>query len=513
MKKTASGLMFLLLIGGAGCAGGTLRAGEDIPKPTMLALSQNEIRVGQPLEFLGGSFISGKQGHTEVHFQGTFTSDSGQTSDVDFRYHPHWADGNRLLWANVGPYQVPFTSDGGQMGIFTGQVSAVNISDTQVEAESEPITVTIKVLPSIIVRDLQPLMAQCDQPAKRLLGLFPYKVTVEAVGFTPVNWSYVIGGEPGSQRPRILRHVANGATDVFGMNNELFFAPVPDEMIFYVANFSITALDTNGLQHAINLEFAVHRPIEYIDSGEVKIAEIEAPVVAYGCMSGGDTNGRTVTYTETETDTRMRSIGVTWNEDWATSHSEMNGGSHTETNGINTSVMNSQTQGWAFGWNAGVSNTLEGGISLGIDAKDALTLSVGVNGQVNGSVTNAYTVGRDYSTSDTESWAFTDTRSHSVSQGGMDFWTVSSSTSTSLAFTGLILPGRFGVFYRQTTRLALPGSIVAYNLCGVAQVVAQTNFYDYTWSVELASGGQCPPFPASSLPAPQCFIAPCSGLQ
>ena len=62
----------------------------------------------------------------------------------------------------------------------------------------------------------------------------------------------------------------------------------------------------------------------------------------------------------------------------------------------------------------------------------------------------------------------------------------------------------------QTTRLALPGSIVAYNLCGNPSIVAQTDFYDYIWSVDLAQGEACPPFPKSKLPDAQCFLSPCS---
>jgi hypothetical protein len=96
-------------------------------------------------------------------------------------------------------------------------------------------------------------------------------------------------------------------------------------------------------------------------------------------------------------------------------------------------------------------------------------------------------------------------------QGGSDFWSVSSTQSISRTFSGLILPGDYGVFYRQTTRLALPGWVVAYNLCGVPRTVAETDFFDYTWAVELATGPSCPPFPRSRLPTPQCFLQPCSG--
>jgi hypothetical protein len=96
-----------------------------------------------------------------------------------------------------------------------------------------------------------------------------------------------------------------------------------------------------------------------------------------------------------------------------------------------------------------------------------------------------------------------------VSQGTSDFWTISSSDTTIMQFQGMILPGEFGAFYRQTTRIAVHGMIVAYNLCGAPTVVADATFHDFIWSVDLAQGDTCPPLPESDLPEPQCFMAPC----
>jgi len=51
--------------------------------------------------------------------------------------------------------------------------------------------------------------------------------------------------------------------------------------------------------------------------------------------------------------------------------------------------------------------------------------------------------------------------------------------------------------------------IVAYNLCGVPTVVADATLDDFIWSVDLAQGEECPPFPESDLPEAQCFQSPC----
>ena len=68
------------------------------------------------------------------------------------------------------------------------------------------------------------------------------------------------------------------------------------------------------------------------------------------------------------------------------------------------------------------------------------------------------------------------------------------------------------MFYRQVTRTAIPGKIVAYNLCGNAEVVAEAQFFDYLWSLELAQGATCSPLPKSNLPEAECLISPCGSI-
>jgi hypothetical protein len=247
----------------------------------------------------------------------------------------------------------------------------------------------------------------------------------------------------------------------------------------------------------------------------VSIGEIETALPVSGCHSGGDTQGRTLTYSENTTDMRSRTVGVTWNESFSEQASSTNGGSTSQTYGISYNISQSETMGWEMGFSSSIGAELGGGVKFGVPG----VVEVGVNPKLSttmtssrsiyGSSTRGYSVGRDYSTTDTESWAFSETVGHDVSQGGSDFWTVSSSESTIVSFQGLILPGEYGVFYRQTTRMAVQGMIVAYNLCGVPTVVADASLDDFIWSVDLAQGDECPPFPESDLPEAQCFQSPC----
>lgn len=499
------------------CAGGTADEG-DMDAPMVLAVTTTEVSVGDDIEIVGGNFVNAANKHTEIELVGEYHTNNGAVHPVQMRFQPHWEDGNRLTWAFFGPYDVPFSPTGDELGTFIGEITAINVEpETGYEAYSEPLEMELTVGPSIIVRELQPVDAQCSNRPNVILGGFDYRISVEAIGFDPVNFSFVIAGEPTAPAPRIYRQAAIGRAAQFGMGGEFSFERVPAELPFYLATIGVASLDTKNRQHILALDFGVHNPVEYVNLNEVKVAEIMAATPVSGCISGGETNGRTVTYTESESETRSRTVGINWNQEWYNEHSQTNGGSTSETNGISTTVSESTTEGTEWGWEDGRD------ISGGANAGGSLfgVVEVGVSGEYkdihrehrswNRSRTRGYTVGRNYSRTDTESWAFATTEGYRVSTGGMDFWTVSSETSTIVSFEGFILPGEFGVFYRQTTRMAIPGAIVTYNMCGEPEVVAETNFYDYTWSVDLAQGAECPPLPKSSLPEAQCLIAPCEG--
>ena len=518
--RTATKILVIaaLTIAATACTGELDGAIDAIGEPTVLAVTTGTVSVGDDIEIVGGNFINGEAGHTEVELVGTYETDDGASHPVAMRFRPHWEDGNRLIWAFFGPFDIPFSPTGDELGTFIGQLTAINMDpETGDEIASEPLDMELRVGPSLIITNLQPIDADCSNRTNVILGGYEYTIDVKAVGFDAVNFSYVVAGEPESTGPRIYREAATANVASFGETGDLRFAEVPSYLPFYLATLGVTALDTKGKQHVLALDFGVHNPIEYIQDSSVRIAEIMEATPVSGCIAGGETNGRTVTYTESESETRSRTVGVNWNQEWFSEHSVTNSNSTTETNGTSVSVNESTTEGAEWGWENG--RDISGGGNVGGSLFGVV--EVGVSGEYKDihrehaswsrSNTRGYTVGRNYSRSDTESWAFSATSGHSVSSGGSDFWSVESSQSTIVSFEGFILPGEYGVFYRQTTRVAIPGAIVQYNLCGVPEVVAETHFYDYIWSVDLAQGAECPDFPESSLPEAECLIAPCEG--
>jgi hypothetical protein len=497
------------------CAAGS--GDEDVDAPTLLAASKSTVSVGQAVEFIGQGYLSGAKGHTELAFEGEYRTEDGQTYAVDYRVRPHWGSGSRLVWANVGPFKVPFSPGGNELGVFLGTVTPINVDQDGDEAWGDGLPLDLRIGPSIVVRDFQPVAASCEQPAKRLLGGFPYRLQVEAIGIEPINFTYQLLNEPGLDgRPRIWRQPADGNMATFGDNGEFFVSEVPQDQVFYIAELLITARDGDGNDASTVFAFGVHRPVEYIDWGDSQIAEIEAPQPVSGCIAGG-INGQNVRYSESETQSRSRQVSYHWDENWVNEHSGQYSTSHEERNGVNTSYSRNEEYGWSAEWNRSDSFSGGGGISINplgfiggsLSAERGVTHSYGESRH--GSVSTGYTVGHDFSTADTESWAFTTSESYGVTRGSGEFWEVSSSTSISSEISGDIIPSLFGVWYRQVTRVVRPGSIVVYNLCGQPQVVAEAMFEDYTWAVSLAQEAECPPLPKPTLPPAQCVIAPCSG--
>jgi len=109
----------------------------------------------------------------------------------------------------------------------------------------------------------------------------------------------------------------------------------------------------------------------------------------------------------------------------------------------------------------------------------------------------AGSAGRSSTLTEGETEAYQETFSHS-------------NTSTTLtSYDGYVPRSKFGVFYRQTTRLIRTSYVRSYDLCGVSSIMGEVQLSEWIWAPDLALGDQCPPFPKSTLPPAQCIIEPC----
>lgn len=494
----------------AGCAlGGDTEQPPVAGAPAALyALSTYEATLGTMVEVYGQAFPDPSVGRLMLKFDGAFIDDTGATTPVSFEHPLQVADAGTARWTTFGPYAVPFDPTGQRIGRFEGNASvAVQTRGGERIEGTENMPVTFRVLPSIIVHELQPTSASCAAPVARGLGGAQYRLRVEAVGFEPQTFTYTLAAPALGMEPFSVRHIARGPIDELGEHGDFQFPEVPNDFSEYGAILTIDALDREGRSHISTFAIVVHRPLEVFYDGNIQVAEVMAPVPVSGCIPGGEA-GRQVSYTETMTETRSRSYNLHWDENWLRQHT--------------VSTATSQTIGW------NVSN------GVGFATTDGETFTWSLNGraqfnpipllniaqvEISGGISNATMHSRTASTDRREdvnaSETTTDTTSVTEGTGGSQgqgfTWDVSSTDSISRQFGGNVIANTYGVFYRQTSRLLRRATVVTYNQCGAAQVVGDFELTDWAWAPDLALGQQCPPLPQSNFSGAECYVSPCAG--
>jgi hypothetical protein len=90
-------------------------------------------------------------------------------------------------------------------------------------------------------------------------------------------------------------------------------------------------------------------------------------------------------------------------------------------------------------------------------------------------------------------------------------WSTTEEDSTLMSYTGKIPVGRYGVWYRQTTRYVRQAQVYSYNLCGVRELMGNLTFNEWAWSPALAIGNKCDgtEMPRPDFPQAQCIVPPC----
>lgn len=503
--RSLAGFVFAVAL--AACTNQTLPAsGNSDVAPSVLALSTYSASVGTLVEVYGENFPTNGD-ELFLVFDGTFVEESGARETVNAEFPLRVVDAGTARWTSFGPYTMPLARNGSATGVFEGSLSARSRSPNGSTLASRQATpVSFEVRPSLVVHEFQPLTASCADPVTRVLGGVPYRVRVEAIGFQPASFTYSLSFPTIDEEPIVYRHAATGRFDSIGDSRELVFPMVPSNYPTYAAVLSIEARDASGASVQSLFAIEAHRPLEVFYNGNVDIAEILAPAPVSGCIPGGS-NGREASYNESTTETRSRSYAVSWNQSWLQSHSVSSSTGTTIGVSENNAVAFGTTNGTSFNWSVGTE------VSAGIEIPSAIEVGAKVSMSTGGEVSqsNSTTTSRDQgvnvSTTSTDAEDVTNSTSQGASQ---DFaWDVSSSNYIGRDFSGTVIAGTYGVFYRQTMRLVRRAALVTYNLCGNAKVVGDVDIEDWAWSPDLALGESCPPLPESNLPRAQCLIPPC----
>ncbi|MEZ4472473.1 MAG: hypothetical protein R3F60_17095 [bacterium] len=184
--------------------------------------------------------------------------------------------------------------------------------------------------------------------------------------------------------------------------------------------------------------------------------------------------------------------------------------------------------GGAVGWSEGVSRTesAERGYNMGGSRSESQSFGSAVTEERGRSIGGAYALSQGRNRSVSEGERLDSARTWNVSEGVSDSEVVSESQEvaesltlvdsrsdqTVQSFVGLIPRGKYGIFYRQTTRWVRRAEVVSYNLCGLARHMGELQFNDWTWAPDLAVAASCEErVPPSGLPPATGLIQPCGG--
>lgn len=85
----------------------------------------------------------------------------------------------------------------------------------------------------------------------------------------------------------------------------------------------------------------------------------------------------------------------------------------------------------------------------------------------------------------------------------------SNTSSTTFSYSGYIPRGRFGVFFRQTSRYVKLSEIITYDLNGFPSHAGFIMMNTWAWAPELSVGQSCQEAIVSSMPPAECLIPPC----
>jgi len=517
----------LMVLGLGACDNGGPPVGPDpvvVPVPRIDALSVYSAAVGDPIVFQGDGFIDPEDGRTTVTFRGVYRHD-GIEEPVNWSAEVARDSEGQVTLDRFGPYQIPFSRAGNQLGTFEGEVFATNFTHDGQERRQDSETfqsLTFDVEPSLVIREMtasgDTFESTCNFVGTRVINYVPYRMSVEAVGFDPDEYVYTVSGGlldedvgPTSE-PTTFDHVAASAVDSLGEIESLRFAEVPMGVPVYRASVSIDAISTTGQHFEQFLMLTVHEPLFVRYSGGVEVAEMYDPIPVSSCMHGGST-GRSVTYSESQSETKTLTTSQTLTSGWKTiiaeQHAETYGEGGSEANTIGFTSSDQSTWNWNI--NGSVMAGAEGG--FGPFAKAKAEVRVGGGRDWGGSHTDTRQGQQSWmeTTSYSESVALTEQNEESITNAITQTVTTSTTQTTLLGFNGYLLPNQYGVFYRQTTRLIRRAQVIAMDLCGNETVVGEFVMNDFTWAPDLAMGAECPPFPPSALPAADCLISPCDG--
>ena len=471
LRRAAGASFATVLATSIGCTDSTEPATTE-GGPQVLALSTYAASVGAPIDVYAAGVPATDLGRVQLHFQGVFEGEGSGSRPVDLAVAARRIDAGTLRWTTFGPFGNPFTPTDPDVGVFRGTVRAEIVTSGAVAATGgPPLPIAFRVLPSIVIEDLQPVSASCEAPATRIFGGFGYRLRARAIGFRAktIRYRFTVpatkddaqgrahllpdqAGKPAMVTRNIV-HTPASDVDTIDKGEALLFPNIPEELAAYNAFVEIEATGAAGEAYASRFAIAASRPVEFVYDGSYQLAEIRAAVPVSACIPGGAT-GRTVQYTESQTETRARSLTIVLSESWMRSLSSATSNTWSTSDGRSVSRSRTDTSGWAYssgtsttngtsssnaftigyqeGESSGTTNTLGGAVTVSTEAGGKVGLPLVAEGEAKVGAATTVNGSRADSTGRSSGWnvGSTNTNGTSSSNGTSTESTVNGSTAT-----------------------------------------------------------------------------------
>ena len=270
-------------------------------------------------------------------------------------------------------------------------------------------------------------------------------------------------------------------------------------------------------------------------------------------LSSSETSGESYSTSSSESESNNISFSTSDGESWSWNTTDTNStsSSNTATNGSNTGLSGNVTTGFSAegslpflakasgkvevsagvqkGWSnsesetASTSNTSSRGYSASGNLDKTKTFGSSTSSVKSHTLSGSYAATLSNTTSTSNGNSYSSGKvwnmSESISSGkvltqnnqeAINETIVSSSTSsTTFSYSAYIPRGRFGIFYRQTSRYVKISEVITYDLNGFPNHSGFIIMNSWAWAPELSIGESCSGMPGPSLPEAVCHIPPC----
>jgi hypothetical protein len=470
---SARSLLVVVLVVGA--CGGEDATEPQTPQPTwenkapiLYVASPGALSVGESLEILGQDFIQPDRGYPLAVFKGTFFDDAGAGQPVDFQAKARCEEVGTVkcgkltwkLWPNI-----VFAPSGDKLGSFLGTVAVINVGNDGSQKPSERLPLKLQIKPSLIPVMARPTSGNCQAVVDATLEDTAMGFIVEAVGLRPATadtpltfyWTFMaehwnVAVDYGTFTPssiwpktgpfQVEDVVESGATSSIADGGDRNFLLKVGSDIF--GNGRLKVLKTQQVPtNKGGDNFMTTVNVAVVDaSGKSANISIPVKVTRMGTLAYDGNTHIAERFPPNQVSDCIPGgdIGrnVSYSEDQAESRSRSMSFQYNASAGMNIAPWPGNP--WAFGINFSV--------SFGVD--------VGAS--------------------------------------------VSSSTSKGMNISGQILPGEYGAFFRQTTKIYRIGTLVGHTVCGQTVDLGEAILTDWMFTPELATGPTCVP-PSNLAPA------------